>query len=371
MRLYWEKRMKMKQINRGHENNCTSKTGERFVRCLRGIKTVAAAGIVLAALGILPCSETGALFSGQDGGALRAKAAESSGEEVFGRLDTFTGERISEEQSDSQTTQISQKIWITDNMFYEPEKKAYGYYAGEEIVYANVADGMIVKEKVSVKVPETVKAKIYWEGRSMDFTGGNISRLGSYTVEVAVDATTIQLFSFTIVNSDTNAVLNYNMPEGFRITKATLDGTEIDYTRKFVDMSKEGHYIISYECSKSGVPYTLDVTVDMTPPTVVLEGLDEDGKARGPVAITQKLERDTMVITRNGEEYKAMLSNVLTQSGRYIVTITDPAGNSTEYRFTIMIYLDKNAWIFSALFLVVVIAVTATFIYFKKHLRVR
>ena len=347
------------------------KAGSKFIKVFRGIRTIAATGIVLAAFGMIPGSRAGEALVGQYGEVLRAQATESSVDETFGRLDTFTGERISEDQSDGQTTQISEKIWITDNMFYEPENKAYGYYAGEDIVYANVADGMIVKGKVSVKMPETVQAKLYWEGRSMNFTGGNISRLGSYTVEVTVDATTIQLFSFTIVNSETNQVLNYNMPEGFRITKAMLDGVEIDYTRKFVDMSKEGHYIISYECSKSEVPYTLDVTVDTTPPTVVIEGVDEDGKARGPVAITQKLEKDTMVITRNGEEYKTLLGSVLTQSGRYVVTITDPAGNSTEYRFTIMIYLDKNAWIFSALFLTVVIAVTALFFYFKKNLRVR
>lgn len=346
-------------------------TDSKFIKVFRGMKTMAVTGIVLAALGMLPGGGAGMQLFGQGGTVLHVQAAEASSDETFGKLDTFTGERISGEQSDSQTTQISEKIWITDNMFYEPEKKAYGYYAGEEIVYANVADGMIVKGKVSVKVPEAVKAKLYWEGRSMDFTGGNISRLGSYTVEVTVDATTIQLFSFTIVNSDTNVVLNYNMPEGFRITKATLDGAEIDYTRKFVDMSKEGHYIISYECSKAGVPYTLDVTVDMTPPTVVIEGVDEDGKARGPVAVTHKLEKDTMVITRNGEEYKTMLGSVLTQSGRYVVTVTDPAGNSTEYHFTIMVYLDKSAWIFSALFLVVVIIVTGLFFYFKKNLRVR
>jgi len=338
---------------------------------LRWFRTAMAAGIVLTALGILTFGAAEGGASGR-GMVLRAQAAESNGDEVFGRLDTFTGERISESGTgEAGENAISEKIWLSDNMFYDPTNKAYGYYAGDEIVYANVADGQVVKGKVSVKIPETVTAKLYWQGRAMNFPGGNVSQLGSYTVEVSDNTTTTQLFSFTIVGNKTNQLLNYSMPEGFRITKATLDGTEIDYTRKFVDMSKEGHYIISYECPKASVPYTLDVTVDTTPPTVVLEGVDEDGKARGPVAITQVVSEDTLVITRNGEEYKNYLASVLTQNGRYVVTVTDPAGNSTEYRFTILIYLDRNAWIFGGLFLLVVAVVAGLFVYFKKNLRVR
>lgn len=342
----------------------------RFIT--RGIRIAAAAWIVLAAAGFLPCGRMAVLFGEHGGVVLRAQAAEVSDGEVFGRLDTFTGEKISEDpQGGSSSAKITESVWITDNMFYDPEKKAFGYYAGEDIVYANVADGMIVKGKVSIKIPDTVTAKLYWEGHAMDFPGGNISHLGSYTVEVTDNTTTTRLFSFMIVDSRTNQVLNFNVPEGFRITRATLEGEEIDFTRKFVDMSKEGHYVIAYECSKAGVSSILDVTVDVTPPTVVLEGVDEDGKARGPVAITHVVSEDTLLITRNGDEYKNMFSNVLTQSGRYVVTVTDPAGNSTQYRFTIMIYLDKNAWIFSGLFLLVVIVVVSLFVYFRKNLRVR
>lgn len=325
------------------------------------VRIFAAAGVLLAAV----------LLGGQGDAALRVQAADSSEDEVFGMLDTFSGDKVDVSGDKDGSSEVADKVWITDNMFYDTKNKAYGYYVGNEIVYSNVADGMVVKDKVSVKIPETIKAKLYWEGYEMDFPGGNVSRLGSYTVEVSYNATSIQLFSFMIVGSDTNQMLSYTMPDGFRLTKVKRDGEEIDYTRKFVDMSKEGHYVISYECSKTGVPYTLDVTVDTTPPTVVIEGVDDDGKARGPVAITQKVDKDTMVITKNGEEYKTMLGSVLTQNGRYVVTITDPAGNSTEYRFTILIYLDKNAWIFSGVFLLVVIVVIGLFVYFRKHLRVR
>ena len=293
-------------------------------------------------------------------------------QETFGRLDSFTGELMDEGEEGSTSGKNNSTITqITDNMYYDAEKGAYVYGIGDEEVYATVADGMIVRDKVSVKIPEAVTAKLYWNGYSADFPGGSLSQLGSYTVEATYNGETKQLFSFTIVNSETNQVLNYTMPEGFRIKKATLEGSEVPYTRKFVDMAKEGHYFINYECAKAGLSYTLDVIVDTTPPTIVLDGVDEDGKARGPVAITQKVDKDDLTVTRNGEEYKTMLSKVLTQNGRYVVTVTDKAGNSTEYRFVIMVYLDKNAKIFGLLFLVVVVVVIGVFVYYKKHLRVR
>ena len=315
-----------------------------------GIRAALAVGVILAAVGWSPCK------------------AQASDYEVFGQLDSFTGELL---DSAGKSSSQAAKTWITSTMYYDSEKKAYGYYAGDEDVYATVADGMIVKGKVSIVIPENVSSKLYWEGYSADFPGGSVSVPGSYTVEITQSGVTTQLFSFMITNNETNKILSYTMPEGFHVTKATMDGTEISYTRNFVDMSKEGHYIVSYECAKVGTSYKLDVTVDTTAPTVVLEGVDDDGKARGPVAITEVNEKDTLKVLKNGEEYSTMMSKVLTQSGRYVVTISDTAGNSTEYHFTIMIYLDKNAWIFSLLFLLVVITVVALFVYFKKHLRVR
>ena len=298
---------------------------------------------------------------------LRVQASET----VFGQLDSFTGEMIEEQDGSSDTQPASTRIKITDKMYYDTEKEMYGYYAGDEDVYATVADGMIVKNEVTITIPEQVSSTIYWEGRSSEFSGGTLANPGSYTVEIAGNGTTTQLFSFMIVKSTTNQVPGYTMPEGFRITGAVLEGVEVPWTMNFVEMTTEGHYVVDYECSRAGIPYKLDVIVDTTPPVLVFDGVDESGRARGPVAISDIGPEDTLTVTRNGEEVSMLLSHVLTASGRYVVTVTDSAGNSNSYPITIMLYFDKNARIFSILFLVVVIAIVSMFMYFKKHLRVR
>ena len=337
----------------------------------RGLRIAAAAGIATFALGILPLGPADGLLTKEGGAALRALAAESSSDEVFGRVDTFTGEKISEEQSEGQTSQISQNVWITDNMFYDPEKKAYGYYVGEEIVYANVADGMIVRDKVTVTVPDGVAVAFYRNGEEIEYPTGGISDRGNYTVRMTTGEQARSLFSFTIVGSSTGQILNYSMPDGLRITNVTRDGETVNWSRKFVDMSQEGYYVVEYECPQTQISYTLNVTIDTTPPQLVLEGVDENGKARGPVTIAGKGEYDTVSITKDGEEYKMILSHTLTQSGRYVVTAVDEAGNISTYPFTIMIYLDRNGWIFLLLFLAVILGAVAYVYYHRTHLKIR
>ena len=324
----------------------------------RRLRRLFAAGIVLTAFGVIPC-----------GGKLENPFVMRAQADTLVELDSFTGEALQTEDGTGEA--VLGRVWITNTMYYDTKQKLYGYYAGDEDVYANVADGMIVRGTVSIQIPDYLTATLYLDGYSVAFTGGELETPGSYTLEITDNGQTTQLFSFTIINGVTNQVLSYSMPEGFRITDAKRDGEAISWTRNFVDMATEGRYIISYECSKAMAPYTLDVTVDTTPPTLVIEGLDEKGRARGPVAISGKADSDTLVVLKDGEEYSTALSRVLTQTGKYVATVTDPAGNATSYSFTILLYLDRNGAIFGILFLAVVIAVVALFIYYKKHLRVR
>jgi hypothetical protein len=338
----------------------------KWFGCARRFLT---AGIVLTAVGVINVGDTAGNWPVPDMQYVHAA------QDTFGELDPFTGELttpaddIGAGQSTGQTA--SEKVWITSDMYYDREKKLFGYSAGDEDVYATVADGMIVRGTVYIQIPENLTATLYLDGYSAAFTGGELETPGSYTLEISDNGQTTQLFSYWIVNGATNQVLNYTMPEGFRLTNATRNGEATNWSRDFINMSEEGHYIVSYECTKTEVPYTLDVTVDTTPPTLVLDGVDETGKARGPVAITEKAEEDTLIVTKDGKEYSLVMSRVLTQTGRYVVTVTDPAGNSTVYPFAIMLYLDRNGAIFGILFLGVVITVVALFMYYKKHLRVR
>ncbi len=292
--------------------------------------------------------------------------------DVFGQIDPFTGKLITTEEEETGTVEeVTEKTWISESCYYDPGRGMYGYYAGLSDVYASVANGMIVRERVNIQIPGDMDAILYNYAYPSVFTGGEVTEPGEYTLEVTSDGVTRQLFSFTITPLYTNSILNYNMPEGFRILSAERDGKIINRSRSFVDMSEEGEYDITYECARTGAEYTLHLVVDTTAPTLEILGIDEFGKARGPVDITGKSEQDTLYIERDGEAQNMILTSTLTQSGKYVVKVTDPAGNSRSYPFTIMIYLDRNGIIFALLLVLVIIALGA-FIYYKRNnLKVR
>ena len=76
-------------------------------------------------------------------------------------------------------------------------------------------------------------------------------------------------------------------------------------------------------------------------------------------------------IARDGKEFPMVVSYVLTQSGKYVVTVTDKAGNSSEYQFIIMIYLDSYGVILLIILILIIIAVGVYIYYTRTHLKTR
>lgn len=67
------------------------------------------------------------------------------------------------------------------------------------------------------------------------------------------------------------------------------------------------------------------------------------------------------------------LSNdhVIRSPGKYVVTVTDDAGNSVTEKFEIKFYLNEQGWIFGLLILTIIVMAIVYMIMSKKKLRVR
>jgi hypothetical protein len=133
-------------------------------------------------------------------------------------------------------------------------------------------------------------------------------------------------------------------------------------------MNEDGFYRVQYECARNGMSYTLQTTVDHTPPTLALENV-VNGLARGPVDISDLEEGCKIGITLNGGDMS--YRNELTLSGDYEIILQDPAGNLTNYAFSILVYFDVNSLVFFGL-VVLLIAGTGVYLYMeRKNMRVR
>ena len=263
-------------------------------------------------------------------------------------------------------------VHIAGNTYYDYADKAFLYYADADVshvVRSNVADGMITDQSVSINADAGVALELYLNGERLErLPEGPFQTAGEYVVMYVGGAASERLFSFTIVPRICSSVTSYALPAGFEIVEATLDKAAIPYDRNYIKLTDEGTYTIQYRCSKTKVPYQLQIQTDFTGPVLSLEEVT-NGIARGPVDISEAKNAAYVNIYHDGERIGR--KDVLTESGEYFIELADEAGNKTTYSFTILIYFDSNSILFFMILLATCSAVMIYLLHARKHLRVR
>ena len=287
--------------------------------------------------------------------------------DYVGEVDPFTGL-----PKDTPLDQ-SVRVQLGDNMYYDRELGMFAYpISGTENaeIDATVADGMVTTDPVSVTIPEGTSCTLYRNGDALsaiDFT--NITEAGKYVLSLPSENGQLdKILSFTVVGEQTCLLSEYSMPDGFKITGATCDEEEVEWNENYVSLDKEGFYCITYECPKTGFYYELATTVDRTAPALKLENV-KNGKAKGPVDISDVEDGAAVRIALDGKEIND--SKVLNQSGNYKILLSDPAGNTTTYNFTILVYFDTNSMAVAGVMVLLVIALIVYLMLVRKHLKVR
>lgn len=269
-------------------------------------------------------------------------------------------------------TQADLPLHIVGNTYYDSIEKSFLYYVNataSQTVRSNIADGMITEQAVSVKADTGVTLEVYLNGeRLQSISGGTFQTPGEYVVMYVGGSAAERLFSFTIVPKLCNSVTSYALPTGFEFTEAYLNKEPISFEKKYIKLTEEGEYNIHYRCMKTNVTYQLLLKTDFIGPVLSLDNV-KDGKAQGPVDISDAKNAAHVAIYHNGE--KISRKDVLTESGEYYIELSDEAGNKTTYSFTILIYFDGNSWLFFLLIIGSCVGIIIYLAHSRKHLRVR
>ncbi|MCR5419097.1 MAG: hypothetical protein K6E84_09305 [Lachnospiraceae bacterium] len=275
--------------------------------------------------------------------------------------------------SDGTSTDPEQVISLSEKVSYD---RAVGMFVFHSTRYdaeirSDMADGMITRDVVRIDIPEGIPYTLYRNGEVVEEPNmAKIYEPGSYVVRLGRDNDVEDLFSFTIITALTGSVNYYDMPDGFQVDRVCIDGVQINNNRTRAELVLEGEYDIDYSCPKAGISYSLRVTIDHTPPEVIFIGVDESGTARGPVTWEGLKEGESLSFLKDGKEFKNG-SGKLTQTGQYVITATDQAGNESEYYITILLYLNAQSVVFMALFVAIIAAVLIYLHFEKARLRVR
>ena len=265
-------------------------------------------------------------------------------------------------------------VWLTNNMYYDSSSRMYCYPiadTGNE-VRANVADGMIVTSPVSIQGATVV---LYEQGRLWTGDPAKVDEPGEYVVMAQVGSQNTRMFTFTLVGSATSTVFTYNLPTGMYVMDATLNDEPISYERGSVSMQEDGLYHVVYECYSTEVVYELNINVDRTPPEIEFSGeIDENHRVHSALGFSGLQEGDTLRVTLDGAPIDVQVnadgSGELPDSGSYIITVYDAAGNSTEYGYTVMLYLNASSLSFFLLLGACIIAIIVYIIIKRKRLEI-
>lgn len=284
-----------------------------------------------------------------------------------GPIDMFTRDPVTDDSAQNQAQTVS----LSDGSVYDRSTGMYIYAMENGSVSVSIADGMMVTGDVMLAKSENANALLYKDGELVSDFPQVINAPGSYAITGGDNGDTGQIMGFRILNQVTGAVNQYSLPRGFSVRSVTVNGVDATHDYGVVDMEAEGSYDISYICSDNGINYSLQVTVDHTPPQVTFEGLDANNRAKGPVTLVGLEEGDTVSVISGQEVKKLNANSQITESGDYQVIVYDAAGNSIEKEFKILVYLNLQAWMLVGLILVCIVGLAIALTVTRMRLRVR
>lgn len=266
------------------------------------------------------------------------------------------------------------QVWVNDTVRYDYSGHCFVYTVGSNAaeVRASVLDEMIVKDSVTLSGSNLT---IYRNSQAYNWDQKEITEPGDYVVMAQSGSSSTRLMTFTIVGKTTATVHNYQVPDGMLVTAATLNGESLNLDRYAVPMEAEGLYHIEYECLSSGITYVLETTVDRTAPEVQFSGrIDDRNRVHSALSFSGLKEDERIYATLDGVEIQVPVrsdgTGELTQSGSYVIRAFDDAGNSSEYVYTVLIYLDASSIAFFALLAASAAAVIIYILLKRKTLQV-
>ena len=289
-----------------------------------------------------------------------------------GTLDPETNQPAATESGGS-----ANRIILTSNMYYDTTTHDYVFPVDGSLteIHANVADGMVRTDAVSVSKGGDASIVVYCNGLEVTDDTTNLREIGDYLVSSAGGGTTARIISFSIVGPTTNVLHTFRVPDGFYILTATRDGRDVYEGRYELSMEEEGLYKIEYECGATDRVYTLQTTIDRTPPELRFSGkIDSKKRVHSALSFSGLESTDTIVLLKDAVQVGVDTNNdgtgTITESGNYVMRVYDAAGNMHEYTFQIMVYLNAGAWLFVILVVAVIAAVVIYVLLKKKHLKI-
>ncbi len=158
---------------------------------------------------------------------------------------------------------------------------------------------------------------------------------GEYSYTIFDDLGNKEIGFFTIINKKKQN-LNHVLQEDIQVKNITKNDENFEYevANRKLYLHDEGTYKVLILDNKTNKEYSFEITIDTTPPTLEITGVENGGKTKKVVTLKNVSETPyELIIYVDGVKFEYKLGNEIEKCGRFEILLLDEAGNKTEYSF--------------------------------------
>lgn len=234
----------------------------------------------------------------------------------------------------------------------------------------NTYYGGISNGGVRIIANENLKIIMLKDGQAFDYSFEQIlNEEGEYSFTLFDDLGNKTSFYFNIITKRKQSI-KHLLQENIEVESVLKNDENYEFTitdgRLY--LFDEGQYLVNILDNNSGEKYSFNITIDTTPPTLELIGVENGGSTKKLVSMKNISEDNcTLVVMVDGMYFDYKLGDEIEKAGRFVVTLTDEAGNSTTYTFDRIYSLNGASIAVLAGFGAIVVLLIALLIKSRHH----
>ena len=155
---------------------------------------------------------------------------------------------------------------------------------------------------------------------------------GNYQFKITDEFDNSSTYEFSIISSP-QQYFSYSLPTGFSFVEVRDENELYETDETSLSLKTDGNYSISYVEDSSMDKHELDVEIDTIPPIVQLLGVSNGGETEGEVKVICEEEGVKVNLIKDGDEIDYVLGKLITSDGAFQISVSDSAGNITNYTF--------------------------------------
>ena len=225
---------------------------------------------------------------------------------------------------------------------------------------SSVPEGMLINQSVAIYPGEGQYTLYRGEEETALNERQEAAEYGIYRLVSGEYEFTFEI-SNTYVNRDT-----FSAPEGTRISAASFNGNSLDTGEgTLLTMEADGSYLVTLK-GDYGETLEVELNRDTEPPAVEVE--IEGQTARITYSST---DLASVTLAKNGGDPREFNGFTITETGSYVLTVTDRAGNQTLKEFSLRYKVNMYGVIAIAAIVISITAGAVMLVRKKRNLTVR